>query len=182
MNIYNHVGDKPAVDKEKEGSLNYNLKDDTLYIQNKKQIIPIKENAWASRSGPKAYVSPWVITWSETKESLPNSRHYFDCSDERGIIILQDGQYSVTYRHRSNTDEDIYGTLSGNLDRYYLAEKPDGVFFHDHAFHPKTSYTSTYVGFIMAGVLISGGPIELYKDLVWYGPEDYHATLTIIKL
>ncbi len=183
MEVFKHVGDKPHIDSIEEGSLAYNIKDDTLYTRHRTEVIPIKENAWAAKSGPKAYVSGSVITWSHSKESLPNSKYYFDCSDNRGITILQDGQYNVVYRHRTNVNnEDIWGTLSGNLSRTYLEHNDRGVFFHDHAFGTSSSYISTYTGFLQAGDLISAGPGSAYKDKVYYGTEDYKANLTIIKL
>lgn len=116
---------------------------------------------WAGKSGPSAWTATYKATWARGVDSggvLNASNSVF------GVTIGLTGIYECTLSLRGGAaGNGEYGALALNGDRTAFENRSTnvpitGVWTHDHPAATNNFSTSFYLGQLIAGDLITGGP------------------------
>lgn len=116
------------------------------------------ENDWGGKSGPDAYVAPYISRWARGVDSggavdahtYPNS-----------IVINETGIYDIHAYFRGTSPSD-YAALALNGDRTAFENRSTaaplkGIWTHDHAAAANNNSSSHYLGQMLAGDIVTAG-------------------------
>jgi hypothetical protein len=116
------------------------------------------ENDWGGKSGPDAYVSPYISRWARGVDSGGSVDAH---SNANAILIGETGIYDIHCYFRGTTASD-YAALALNGDRTAFENRSTvgplkGVWTHDHAAGANNNSASHYLGQMLAGDIVTAG-------------------------
>jgi len=116
---------------------------------------------WGGKSGPFAYVSPYISNWSRGVDSGGSIDAH---SNSYGIMIQEDGVYDISAFHRGASPADYAAlALGGQREAFENRSNPTdgspmvGVWTHDHAAGANNGSVSHYLGQMYAGDFVTAG-------------------------
>ena len=147
------IGDEDGTDWE--GQVNRSLSALGSRVSNLERN-PVGFSAdWAAKGGPTSLASAYKNVWAV---GLDGGGVLDAESSANGIVVGADGVYEIEGAQRGD-GANVYVTLALDGSRTDLETHADGLFTHDHSAGANNYSTSSYIGRLSAGDIITlGGP------------------------
>lgn len=139
-----------------------------------------KNQAFAFKSGPLAFISAYIHSWNYGYSS---NNDLYDTTPTNGITVLESGMYEIEAAQRANSTGDTYVGLALNGDRAALENQAGALYVHDHT-DTLNSYTiCKYVGFIPSGSLVTLGAVDATRgSRLFFGSDEYLGYIKIKRI
>lgn len=146
------------------------------------RVADVRAQEWAAKGGPLAHVGtpagPYANSWAKGVDSGGSIDAH---SDPLRILISEDGVYEVVAMQRA-VGAGAYIGIGLNGSREAVADRPEGMWTHDHAGGATSFTNSRYLGPLLAGESITAGPPGGAGDTVQYSAGSFTGNIYVRRI